>query len=69
MPVLVDPNAPPSFMQQLQDGQPLSEPPVASDDAGFDLSDLAAKNRNRGNYRCSKVSARWWSVSELALFV
>lgn len=55
MPLVAGGEEPQSFMAQLQDGQPLSEPPVALDDAAFDLSDLAAKNRNRGNYRCSKV--------------
>ncbi|RLN98761.1 hypothetical protein BBJ28_00005990 [Nothophytophthora sp. Chile5] len=32
-----------------------SMPLVGLDDASFDLNDLAAKNRNRGNYRCSKA--------------
>lgn len=52
---LMDAQAPQSFMAQLADGQPMSEPAVALDDAVFDVGDLAAKNRNRGNYRCSKA--------------
>jgi len=55
---------PQGFMAQLQDGQPLHEPPAALDGAGFDMSDLAAKNRNRGNYRCSKVRRRRHNASD-----
>ncbi|KAF1319807.1 hypothetical protein FI667_g12897, partial [Globisporangium splendens] len=53
------------FMNQLHDLSGMNGPALGSGvgsgpgvlpDAGaFDGNDLAAKNRNRGNYRCSKV--------------
>lgn len=52
-----DPLDPASFMQQLQGmqtGTGNAGVPLFSDEA-LDLTDISAKNRNRGNYRCSKV--------------
>lgn len=52
-----DPLDPASFMQQLQGIQTntgLAGVPLFADEA-LDLTDISAKNRNRGNYRCSKV--------------
>lgn len=43
-------NSQPSYAMQQQLQPPMSMPMSESD-----ANDLAAKNRNRGNYRCSKV--------------
>ncbi|GLD92132.1 hypothetical protein PINS_up000665 [Pythium insidiosum] len=54
-----DPNHP-SFLQQLQEMQALSGEPMALNieggvPAAYDANaDASSKNRNRGNYRCSK---------------
>lgn len=58
---MVNPNDPnQGFMNQLSDLSGMNANPSggggALPDANFDLNDLAAKNRNRGNYRCSKVA-------------
>ncbi|KAG7382760.1 hypothetical protein PHYBOEH_010374 [Phytophthora boehmeriae] len=41
-----------SFVDQLQDGG--SSQVLGLDGTAFEVNDLSAKNRNRGNYRCSK---------------
>ncbi|KAF4315321.1 hypothetical protein BBO99_00009452 [Phytophthora kernoviae] len=41
-----------SFVDQLQDGG--SNQVLGLDGTTYEVNDLTAKNRNRGNYRCSK---------------